>query len=43
MNYKLLVLDIDGTTADSQKKIAPEIRDALIRLQLFRFRDDFRQ
>ena len=33
MNYKLLVLDIDGTTADSQKKIAPEIRDALIRLQ----------
>ena len=33
MNYKLLVLDIDGTTADSQKKIAPEIRDALIHLQ----------
>ena len=33
MKYKLLVLDIDGTTADSQKNIAPEIRDALIGLQ----------
>lgn len=31
--YQLLVLDIDGTTANSKKEIAEETREALIWLQ----------
>ncbi|MDO5361760.1 MAG: Cof-type HAD-IIB family hydrolase [Eubacteriales bacterium] len=32
MNYKLLVLDIDGTATNSQKQVTPKTRDAVIRL-----------
>ena len=33
MDYKLLVLDIDGTATNSQKEVTPVTRDAVIRLQ----------
>ena len=33
MKYQLLVLDIDGTTANSKKEVDEETRNALIRLQ----------
>lgn len=33
MNYKLLVLDIDGTVTNSKKEITEKTRDAIIRLQ----------
>lgn len=33
MEYKFLVLDIDGTVTNSQKEITPKTREAIIRLQ----------
>lgn len=33
MDYKLLVLDIDGTATNSKKEVTPVTRDAVIRLQ----------
>ncbi|MDY4971174.1 MAG: Cof-type HAD-IIB family hydrolase [Lachnospiraceae bacterium] len=33
MNFKLLVLDIDGTVTNSDKKVLKETRDAIIQLQ----------
>lgn len=33
MKYKLLVLDIDGTVTDSDKKVLKKTRDAIIQLQ----------
>ena len=33
MKYQLLVLDIDGTTANSKKEVDEETRNALIWLQ----------
>lgn len=33
MNYKFLVLDIDGTATNSKKEITPKTREAVIRLQ----------
>lgn len=33
MKYKLLVLDIDGTATNSEKKVTPKTREAVIRLQ----------
>ena len=33
MEYKLLVLDIDGTLTNSQKEITPATRDALLKIQ----------
>lgn len=33
MDYKLLVLDIDGTATNSQKEVTPKTREAVIRLQ----------
>lgn len=33
MDYKLLVLDIDGTATNSQKEVTPSTREAVIRLQ----------
>ena len=33
MNYKLLVLDIDGTATNSKKEVTPETKKAVIRLQ----------
>lgn len=33
MDYKLLVLDIDGTATNSEKKITPKTKEAVIRLQ----------
>lgn len=33
MNYKLLVLDIDGTATNSKKEVTPKTREAVIRLQ----------
>ena len=33
MNYKLLVLDLDGTLTNSQKEITPHTQDVLIRAQ----------
>ena len=33
MEYKLLVLDIDGTVTNSKKEITPATRDAILRIQ----------
>ena len=33
MNYKLLVLDIDGTATNSKKEVTPKTKEAVIRLQ----------
>ena len=33
MNYKLLVLDIDGTVTNSEKKITPKTKEAILKLQ----------
>ena len=33
MNYKLLVLDLDGTLTDSKKKITAHTHDTLIEAQ----------
>ena len=33
MNYKLLVLDIDGTATNTKKEVTPKTKEAVIRLQ----------
>ena len=33
MNYQILVLDLDGTLTNSEKKITPPTLEALIRIQ----------
>ena len=33
MEYEILVLDLDGTLTNSEKKITPATRDALIKIQ----------
>ncbi len=33
MNYELLVLDIDGTVTNSEKKVLPRTREAILRIQ----------
>lgn len=33
MKYKIMVLDIDGTLTNSEKKITPKTHDALIDYQ----------
>lgn len=33
MNYKMLVLDLDGTLTNSEKKITPPTKEALIKIQ----------
>ena len=33
MKYKLLVLDIDGTVTNSDKKVLKKTRESVIRLQ----------
>ena len=33
MDYKLIVLDIDGTLTNSQKEITPRTKEALIKIQ----------
>ena len=38
MEYKLLVLDVDGTATNSAKKVTEKTRDAVIRLQERAFR-----
>ena len=33
MDYNLLVLDIDGTVTNSQKKVLPKTKEAILNLQ----------
>ena len=34
MKYKLLVLDLDGTLTNEQKKITPHTKETLLKIQV---------